>query len=247
MTFGEYLKAQREKAGWTQPEAAAKAGIEQSYLSKLESGKNYPSEEFFDKLVAVYGFDVDDLRNKVASQELHKLREISLVRSAILHKENAAVWFVRNWMMAGAVLLILGTTFVVYQGIQGFVAEFSYKYRSQGIIRDGETVRAFEILKEREERAHNVFESIDPSSAYSLTFGPKPGEAYSDRLKYHTLIVTDDVGPAFTKTVSEGRRHYEFVEKLKRVYSTRNDLWLAFGVALIMAGLCSFFFSRFWR
>lgn len=36
MKFGEYLKNQRTELGWTQPDAAAKAGIEQSYLSKLE-------------------------------------------------------------------------------------------------------------------------------------------------------------------------------------------------------------------
>ena len=36
MKFGEYLKSQRDARGWTQPMAAEKIGIEQSYLSKLE-------------------------------------------------------------------------------------------------------------------------------------------------------------------------------------------------------------------
>ncbi|MGE0743387.1 MAG: helix-turn-helix domain-containing protein, partial [Hyphomonadaceae bacterium] len=38
MKFGEDLKNRRTELGWTQPDAAAKASIEQSYLSKLETG-----------------------------------------------------------------------------------------------------------------------------------------------------------------------------------------------------------------
>ncbi len=47
MKFGEYLKSQRDARGWTQPMAAEKIGIEQSYLSKLETGKASPSDEMF--------------------------------------------------------------------------------------------------------------------------------------------------------------------------------------------------------
>ena len=51
MKFGDYLRQARETRQWTQPEAAARAGIEQSYLSTLETGKSYPSEEVFGRLV----------------------------------------------------------------------------------------------------------------------------------------------------------------------------------------------------
>jgi transcriptional regulator with XRE-family HTH domain len=54
MKFGDYLRQKREARGWTQPEAANKAGIEQSYLSKLETGKSYPSEDAYARLVAAY-------------------------------------------------------------------------------------------------------------------------------------------------------------------------------------------------
>lgn len=53
MKFGVYLRSLREKAGWTQPEAAEKIEIEQSYLSKLETGKCFPSEDIFSKLSRV--------------------------------------------------------------------------------------------------------------------------------------------------------------------------------------------------
>jgi len=51
MKFGDYLRQKREDRGWTQPEAAAKARIEQSYLSKLETGRSYPSDDVFERLV----------------------------------------------------------------------------------------------------------------------------------------------------------------------------------------------------
>jgi transcriptional regulator with XRE-family HTH domain len=61
MNFGAYLKSQRDARGWTQPMAAEKIGIEQSYLSKLETGKATPSEEMFERLVNAYDIDLDAL------------------------------------------------------------------------------------------------------------------------------------------------------------------------------------------
>ncbi|MBO6796341.1 helix-turn-helix transcriptional regulator [Maricaulis sp.] len=51
MKFGDYLRQCREAKGWTQPEAARHADIEQSYLSKLETGRSYPSEDVYSRLV----------------------------------------------------------------------------------------------------------------------------------------------------------------------------------------------------
>ena len=59
MKFGEYLKNRRTELGWTQPDAASKAGIEQSYLSKLETGKSFPSEDVYQRLVGAFGLDTE--------------------------------------------------------------------------------------------------------------------------------------------------------------------------------------------
>ena len=76
MQFGDYLRQTREEKGWTQPDAAAKIGIEQSYLSKLETGKSYPSEDVFARLIEAYEINIAHLSETVASSELSKLREI---------------------------------------------------------------------------------------------------------------------------------------------------------------------------
>jgi transcriptional regulator with XRE-family HTH domain len=95
MKFGDYLRQKREEKNWTQPEASAAAGIEQSYLSKLETGKSWPSEDVFARLASAYGIDVDDMVRHVASSELSRLREIAAVRSAILEIQNGQRLFAR--------------------------------------------------------------------------------------------------------------------------------------------------------
>ncbi len=64
MKFGLFIRNCRDKLEWTQPEAALKIQIEQSYLSKLETGKSYPSEEVFDKPVEVYQINTESLFDK---------------------------------------------------------------------------------------------------------------------------------------------------------------------------------------
>ncbi len=50
MKLGEKIKQLRNNEGLTQPELAAKANIEQSYLSKLENDKSSPSFEVIEKI-----------------------------------------------------------------------------------------------------------------------------------------------------------------------------------------------------
>ena len=55
MKFGDFIRLKREQSGWTQPEAAAKIGIEQSYLSKLENGRSIPSADVYQRVCEAYG------------------------------------------------------------------------------------------------------------------------------------------------------------------------------------------------
>jgi transcriptional regulator with XRE-family HTH domain len=55
MNFGERLKQIRTEKGLTQPQFAQLAGIEQSYLSKLENDKSVPSAEMFTTILSGLG------------------------------------------------------------------------------------------------------------------------------------------------------------------------------------------------
>jgi ribosome-binding protein aMBF1 (putative translation factor) len=81
--IGAFLRTQREAKGWTQPEAAAKAGIEQSYLSKLELGKSAPSQEVFLRLADAFGFDADTVASQLDDAALAALSDVTAVRSAL--------------------------------------------------------------------------------------------------------------------------------------------------------------------
>ena len=101
MKFGDYLRARREDKGWTQPEAAAKADIEQSYLSKLETGKSFPSQDVFERLAAAYGFDAETLAQSVDADSLKALREVGQVRAAVISLQSRSVRLARSWLAAG--------------------------------------------------------------------------------------------------------------------------------------------------
>ena len=71
MNFSEYLKNRLAELGWTQPAAAANAGIEQSYLSKLETGRSVPSDEVYQRLVEAIGINTEAM---VSAQFLIRTR-----------------------------------------------------------------------------------------------------------------------------------------------------------------------------
>jgi len=61
MVLEEKLVSLRKQQDWTQATAAKKIDIQQSYLSKLENGRHYPSPEVIDKLCSAYNINSEDL------------------------------------------------------------------------------------------------------------------------------------------------------------------------------------------
>lgn len=61
MSLAGNLKHWRQVRGLTQPELAERAGIEQSYLSKLENGRSSPSENVRQRLAEALNVEVETL------------------------------------------------------------------------------------------------------------------------------------------------------------------------------------------
>jgi len=61
MIFGEKLKAERTKKGWTQDELAEKLFVSRQSVSKWENGVNYPNIEIIIKLSDLFGITIDEL------------------------------------------------------------------------------------------------------------------------------------------------------------------------------------------
>ncbi|WP_308467474.1 helix-turn-helix domain-containing protein [Rathayibacter soli] len=81
-TAAEYIKLARLRAGLSQTELAASAGVTQSVISSYESGKREPSFPLLERLIRAAGFDlhvdlkplvVTDLRTRLARNRVELL------------------------------------------------------------------------------------------------------------------------------------------------------------------------------
>lgn len=61
MAFGEKLKLERKKLGWSQEELAAKLYVSRQSVSKWENGQNYPSIEIIIHVSDLFGLTIDEL------------------------------------------------------------------------------------------------------------------------------------------------------------------------------------------
>ena len=61
MFFGDKLKKEREKRGWSQESLAEKIHVSRQSVSKWETDKNYPSIEVIIDLSDLFGITIDEL------------------------------------------------------------------------------------------------------------------------------------------------------------------------------------------
>lgn len=134
MKFGEYLRHKRAERGWTQPEAAARAKIEQSYLSKLENGKSIPSGDIYHRLVDAYGIDAQEMVGVLFPGELDRLREIDSLRDLLLERSHSDIRTPRRLLIAGLAALMIGGGFVGFSQIEPARILTEYTYQSTGVI-----------------------------------------------------------------------------------------------------------------
>jgi len=144
MKFGEYLKNRRTELRWTQPDAAAKASIEQSYLSKLETGKSFPSEDVYLRLVEAFGLDTEAMVGALYPAELDRLREIEAVRKLLLERDHDTRLATRRWLYAGLAGLVLGGALVGLAQVDRGGGATHYTYQSYGVVRPGESDEVFD-------------------------------------------------------------------------------------------------------
>ncbi|MEQ1810933.1 MAG: helix-turn-helix transcriptional regulator [Terricaulis sp.] len=219
MKFGDYLKNRRTELGWTQPEAAAKASIEQSYLSKLETGKSFPSEDVYARLVEAFSLDTEAMVGALYPAELDRLREIEAVRKHLLQREHDTRSVSRRWLYAGLGGLILGGALIGLAQVDRGGAATHYTYQSEGVIRAGETA--------------NVFDDIDDNPQLRA------------RADERQIFILEMRGPAFTETVPDGRREWHLVGANAVLVPAKFGWALIPGFALLIGGLGCFFIS--WR
>lgn len=61
MTFGEKIKTEREKRGWSQDQFAERILVSRQSVSKWETNKNYPSIEILMDISDLFKITIDEL------------------------------------------------------------------------------------------------------------------------------------------------------------------------------------------
>ncbi|NBD25132.1 helix-turn-helix domain-containing protein [Paenibacillus glycinis] len=61
MIFGEKLKGERKRKGWSQEELAEKLHVSRQSVSKWENNQNYPSIEIIINVSDLFGVTIDEL------------------------------------------------------------------------------------------------------------------------------------------------------------------------------------------
>lgn len=227
MKFGEYLRQRREERNWTQPEAAAKAGIEQSYLSKLETGRSYPSEDVFSRLSLAYALDVAEMTQQIEAPEIERLRDVSELRVALVNQQLASLQQGRRWMIAGVAACALGGAALGF-AMTGADREMTqYSYRSMGVLEDGERLIEMEFVLGGVSGMPGP--ELDAARARQIALQTRIDEAYH--------VTGQNRGDAFVETLPEGRRYYRLLSQEPIVVRSQLRWFRVPGLMLLFGGI----------
>lgn len=239
MTFGEFLKAQREAKDWKQPEAALNIEIEQSYLSKLENNKAVPSADIFDRLMAAYQFTMQQVSEAVQSNELEKLKEIVVVREFILSTKKRRDKDKRRFLIAGVVMSMIGSLLLSLGIAMHDYRKPYFQYESKGVIKSNENIHLFMSIPDY--RLFTAIMAENKKSAERL----REHELFP-RLDYQIKKLDVDIGEFFDRAVDTGIRRFQKVNSGRRANKTPFYLGVSFGCMLLIGSLSMFYVSRRW-
>jgi transcriptional regulator with XRE-family HTH domain len=139
MTLGEQLKNIRANKGLSQPELSELAGIEQSYLSKLENDKSLPSNEVLRKLLSAFSLSVTEFLEPLDTSYIkNKLLVISDIERLYQQASTKQLNQQRNYLYLASTLIVLAITLFYIGYAKQVFNENLYEYSSRGVVLDGE-------------------------------------------------------------------------------------------------------------
>ncbi|WDE11715.1 helix-turn-helix domain-containing protein [Thalassomonas haliotis] len=234
MTLGEQFKQLRHELGLSQPELAELAGIEQSYLSKLENDKSVPSNEIFRSLLKAFNLELSQFLKRfdlnTCRGQLSRIPDIDnwLNRQQLQQGQRQ-----RRYLYACSGLIVLAVT-LFYAGFSTLLfSEVRYQYESQGVVLPGEPKDIF--------RSWSRLIAESGEEHRRLHLKKKIEMAQRKDVKYQ--LIREHLGPHFTEQVSGGIRVYQ-LDKQEQVPRFINALLQILAVLLFSAGIMGFVLER---
>lgn len=239
MNFGERLKQIRTGKGLTQPQFAQLAGIEQSYLSKLENDKSVPSAEMFTTILSALEMDA-----AIFLQELDKdvlattLRHIPAVSQFTAGEVAVSRQHTRRWLFGSAAAWVLGFAMMLAANDGIFFPNKLYKYTSPGVIRAGEAENIFENHKELV-TLRMVAQTITAQDATR-----ELSEFQTNRVRPVTVEWPESRGTVYFEPTENGRRRFDLVDT-EYVEAPGNRILQYLGAIVLACGFVGLFIE--WR
>jgi len=239
MNFGERLKQIRTEKGLTQPQFAQLAGIEQSYLSKLENDKSVPSAEMFGTILS--GLEMDEatfLKDVDKDVLATTLRHIPAVSQFNASAVVAQVKDTKRWLYGSAAAWVLGFALMLAANDGIFFSNRLYKYDSPGVILPGEAENVFEKYKEI---------LLLKMQAKIITYEEMAKglqEFQSSRARPLTLESPDYRGTVYFEKAENGRRRFDLVHT-EHVQASGNRILQYLGAIVFVCGFAGLFIE--WR
>ena len=239
MNFGERLKQLRTEKGLTQPQFAQAAGIEQSYLSKLENDKSVPSAEMFSTILAGLGVNEAGFLHAVDPEVMATgLRHIPAVAQFTSQAATTQVNHSRQWLLGSALAWILGFAMMLAANDGIFFSNKLYKYTSPGVILSGEPEDIFQTREEILSLRHQagILSREDMLKEVS--------EFRANRMRPVTAEWADSRGTVYVEAADTGRRRFDLVHT-EHVQAPGNRILQFLGAVVIVCGFAGLFIE--WR
>ena len=233
MTLGEQLKKLRNDKALSQPELANIAGIEQSYLSKLENDKSMPSNDIFRKLLSAFDLSLPEFLavfdNDYAETQL---RQIPDIEHWLKQQQQSQILNQRRYLYICSALIVFAITIFYAGQSKILLPETQFQYYSEGIVLAGEPKNIFDdwqILIPREDVKNKLYY--------------KKKMEMTQRKDEHFLLSEKFLGQSYVVTYSEGLRVYE--SRGEKKIARPMNAWLRIaGVFFFVMGIMGFVLER---
>jgi transcriptional regulator with XRE-family HTH domain len=230
MKLSEKIKLLRTSKNMTQPELATKAGIEQSYLSKLENDKGTPSYEIIHRIAQAFGMSGMELINSLSQSyienNLAHIPEVAAEYASIKKQQEKRLKF--RFIMASLVVILgVGLFFMGNNAI--LIPDTEYIYKSKGVIKDNENIYQFQTFN-----ISDIAETNEELAARK--------KANRSRIDVKEITFQRNRGKSFIDNVDGGRRLYEY-QTMVRTNPVANDMISLLGMLLIVTGGFMFLFA----
>jgi len=215
MTLGQRIKQLRLDKELNQPELAQAIGIEQSYLSKLENDKAFPSDEMFEKLLQSFSITIEEfLVGFDQATTTNQLMKLSAVNKMQRHINKKSAKYLFSWIIAAGLMAAIGVTlFAAGEKRWFFKPVYKYGYQSMGVVESKEPLLMFQGNSER--LSNDILARVNPKS----------------------IKLLEKNGQFFIRQVEGGTRYYEYQRQHRSKDPQANNWMKALGIFLALIGI----------